>query len=72
MASWAVIRELDLHVNALIGDIELPADLVRERHRGDDLAHQRAFLALIAQLDGGLFLQVAHLGIPNSLHGAFR
>ena len=26
----------------------------------NDLAHQRAFLALVAQLDGGLLLHVAH------------
>ena len=37
-----VVIELDLHVDALIAHIELPADLVRERHGGDDLAHQRA------------------------------
>ena len=55
-----VVIKLDLHVDALIAHIELPADLVRERHSGDDLAHQRAFLALVAQLDGGLLPHVAH------------
>lgn len=40
--------------------LKLPADLVRERNGGDDLAHQRAFLALVAQFDGRLLLHVAH------------
>ena len=55
-----VVGELDSHVNSPTADIEPPADLARQRHGGDDLAHQRAFLALVAQLDGGLLLQVAH------------
>ena len=41
-------------------DFLLPADRGRERHCGDDLSHQRAFLALVAPLDGGHLLHVAH------------
>ncbi len=50
----------DLHVDALVADSPFSADLSRERHCGDYLAHQRAFLALVVEDESRFGLELEH------------